>query len=124
MLDRLHFHRAVLDHIQEPVIACDKNGLVQYMNPVAERMTGWPLWEAVNRNIEELLNPTADREIGIDPLLHGEECLLQQPCTVETRWGRRLDRKVNVSPLYQGAYHFGTVLVFDRGLDKGEDQAD
>jgi diguanylate cyclase len=116
MLDRMHFHRAILDHLNEPVLACDAMGLVQYMNPVAERMTGWPLWEAINRPVQEVLDAGGD---WIGPpfaeLLHSGECLLKQPCRFSARWGDLLDRRLNVSPLYQGAFRCGTVFVFDDG---------
>lgn len=117
MLDRMQLHRAILDHLNEPVLATDATGLVQYMNPEAERMLGWPLWEAVNRPVEDLLNGDgAWTGPGFMSLLHSGECLLHQPCHFTTRWGEGLERKLNVSPLYQGAYRCGTVFVFNQGL--------
>jgi PAS domain S-box-containing protein len=113
MPDRMQFHRAILDHLTEPVLACDATGLVQYMNPVAERMTGWPLWEAVNRPVEDILDAEGKWSgPGFPELLHSGECLLQQPCSFAARWGDLLTRRLNVSPLYQGAFRCGTVFVF------------
>lgn len=116
MLDRMHFHRAILDHLNEPVLACDATGLVQYMNPEAERMTGWPLWEAVNHPVQDVLNHEGGWiGPGFPELLHSGECLLKQPCTFRARWGESLERRLNVSPLYQGAFRCGTVFVFNEG---------
>lgn len=125
MLDRLHFHRAILDHLQEPVLACDSVGLIQYMNPMAERITGWPLWEAVNLPVEDVLTPdrTDWNGLGPDQMMNSGECVLQQSCRFKTRWGRTLERKINVSPLYQGVYRCGTVFVIDHGLGP-EDRED
>jgi diguanylate cyclase len=41
--------RVTLDSIGEGVIAADAEGVVQYMNPVAEALTGWTEAEAIGR---------------------------------------------------------------------------
>jgi PAS domain S-box-containing protein len=109
----MQFHRAILDHLNEGVLATDAAGLVQYMNPVAERMTGWPLWEAVNRPLADIL----DQQGGwqgppLPELLDSGDCILQHPCRYQARWGEILERRVSASPLYQGSFRCGTVLVF------------
>ncbi len=118
MLDRMQFHRAILDHLMEPVLASDATGMVQYMNPAAERLIGWPLWEAVSQPVQEILDPEGVLADTVwQELLHSGECLVNQPCRLRARWGETLERRVSVSPLYQGSYHCGTVFVFheDRG---------
>jgi len=113
MLDRMQFHRSVLDHLLEPVLATDATGQVQYMNPAAERLIGWPLWEAVNQPVSAILDP--DQVLKPEfwqELLFGGECLLDQPVRVKARWGESLERRVSVSPLYHGSYRAGTVFVF------------
>lgn len=113
MLDRMQFHRSVLDHLLEPVLATDANGQVQYMNPAAERLIGWPLWEAINQPVSAILDPEQVLKPELwQELLHGGECLLDQPVRMKARWGESFERRVSISPLYQGSYRAGTVFVF------------
>ncbi len=46
---------AVLSSVGDGIIATDERGLVKFMNPVAESLTGWREHEALNRDIEEVL---------------------------------------------------------------------
>ncbi len=43
-----------LNSIGDAVIATDANGLVTRMNPVAEKMTGWNLAEAIGRKLDDV----------------------------------------------------------------------
>ncbi|MEW5903740.1 MAG: EAL domain-containing protein [Pseudomonadota bacterium] len=43
-----------LSSIGDAVIVSDVQGCVEYMNPVAEEMTGWPLGEAMGRPLKEV----------------------------------------------------------------------
>lgn len=47
--------RTTLQSIGEGVITTDQSGIVNYMNPVAEKLTGWPLNEGVNKPIEDVV---------------------------------------------------------------------
>ncbi len=43
-----------LRSIGDAVVATDKNGLITFMNPVAERLTGWRLDECLNKKLTEV----------------------------------------------------------------------
>lgn len=45
---------AILESVGEGLIAADRNGRIQMMNPVAERLTGWQLHEANGLPLEEV----------------------------------------------------------------------
>lgn len=45
-----------LRSIGDAVIATDKNGLITFMNPVAERLTGWKLQESLGKKLTEVFN--------------------------------------------------------------------
>ncbi len=45
---------ATLASIGDGVIATDEHGCVRFMNTLAKRLTGWPLADAVNRDVREI----------------------------------------------------------------------
>lgn len=114
-MDRMQFHRLLLDHLPQPVLACDPAGGVLYMNPAAERLCGWPLWEAVNRPLADVLGGAADW-IGppLDELVHLGDRLAGHACRFKARWGEVLERRLDAAPLFEGQHRAGTLLVFDR----------
>ena len=80
--------QVMLDSIGDAVLSTDLAGNVTYMNPVAERMTGWSAWEATGRPLPEVMRiiDADSREPARDPLALavqsdtsvgvGENCLL------------------------------------------------
>jgi diguanylate cyclase (GGDEF)-like protein/PAS domain S-box-containing protein len=48
--------RVILNSIGDAVIATDEKGCVTFMNPIAERMTGWILLEAEGQPIEDVMD--------------------------------------------------------------------
>jgi PAS domain S-box-containing protein len=61
--EREEWLTALLKSIGDGVIAVDKEGLVSYMNPLAERLTLWPHEEAMGKSLTEVFhlseNPVA-----------------------------------------------------------------
>ena len=60
----------ILRSIGDGVIVSDREGGVTFMNPVAERLTGWALSEAMGRMISEVVTITSEenREFCTDPV--------------------------------------------------------
>ena len=63
--------QVTLQSIGDAVISTDAQGLIDYMNPVAESLTGWSVEEARGRPIGEVLNLIHEmtREPIANPLL-------------------------------------------------------
>ncbi|MCB2042476.1 MAG: PAS domain-containing protein, partial [Rhodoferax sp.] len=59
-----------LQSIGDAVIATDVQGRITRMNPVAERMTGWPVDEALGRSLTEVFRivHAVTREAPVDPV--------------------------------------------------------
>jgi diguanylate cyclase (GGDEF)-like protein/PAS domain S-box-containing protein len=55
--------RTTLQAIGDGVITADKNGLLVWLNPVAERLTGWSAAEAVGRKVSDVY-AIADEQSG------------------------------------------------------------
>ncbi|MGZ8217032.1 PAS domain S-box protein [Methylomagnum sp.] len=53
--------RAILDTITDGVIVIDERGIIQLLNPAAERLFGYPEAEAIGQNVKMLM-PSPDRE--------------------------------------------------------------
>jgi two-component system cell cycle sensor histidine kinase/response regulator CckA len=66
---------ATLNSIADAVVATDNAGLIVRMNPVAERMTGWPLSEALGRSLGEVVRIV--HEDTRDPLESCSEAVLR-----------------------------------------------
>ncbi|MBW7865219.1 MAG: PAS domain S-box protein [Candidatus Hydrogenedentes bacterium] len=54
-------HRTTLMSVGDAVIATDTEGRITVMNPVAERLTGWPLRDALGRPLSEVFHIINER---------------------------------------------------------------
>ncbi len=63
-------HGTLLDSIGDAVIATDREGRVEVMNPVAERLTGWSEGEARGRPLEDVFRIISEetREPPVNPV--------------------------------------------------------
>lgn len=50
------WYMATLNSIADAVIATDENGLVKFMNPFAEALTGWKMEEAIKKPVREVFH--------------------------------------------------------------------
>ncbi len=111
--------RVTLASIGDGVITTDEAGLVQYLNPVAERLTGWPAHQArgqpvttVYRLLDEktqtpLPNPVRELLRGSATVVRREHALLQ------SRDGERVPVIDTATPIRsRDGFLIGAVLVF------------
>lgn len=63
--------RITIDSIADAVISTDKNANIVYMNPVAQRLTGWSQTAAKGRHIEEVMKlvDATTKASSINPLV-------------------------------------------------------
>lgn len=116
---RLDDALATLDSIGDAVLSTDLAGNVTYLNPVAERMTGWPASEAVGRPSQEVMRivDAESRERVRDPLELAVSCDanagVAEDCLLLSRDGRESAIEDTAAPIHdrQGRV-IGAVIVF------------
>lgn len=108
-----------LDSIGDAVLSTDLAGNVTYLNPVAERMTGWSASEAVGRPLKDVMRiiDADSREPVRDPLALAVRCDtnvgLSEHCLLIGRDGRESAIEDTAAPIHdpQGRV-IGAVVVF------------
>jgi len=119
--------QATLDSIGDAVLTTDQAGNVTYLNPVAERMTGWSTSEAVGRPLAEVL-PIIDadsREPVRDPIamaIRRDAVVgLGANCLLIGRYGHEFPIEDTAAPIHdRNGQVAGAVIVF---RDVGEARA-
>lgn len=116
-----------LNAIGDAVLTTDTRGVVTYLNPVAERMTGWPRVEAVGRPLVEVLQivDATTRERALSPLDQAIELDrvvgLTPDCLLVNRDGSEMAIEDSAAPIRdEGGLVIGAVIVF---RDVGEARA-
>jgi diguanylate cyclase (GGDEF)-like protein/PAS domain S-box-containing protein len=117
--------QVTLASIGDGVLATDDGGRVKYLNPVAEKLTGWERGEALGRPLPEIFRLTESLgESEIERLLRqcleeGQSFRLAERITLERRDGRRYAIESTCAPIRaQDGRIIGAVLVFQDVSDK------
>lgn len=111
--------RVTLESIGEAVISTDARGNVTFLNPAAERMTGWLAADALHRPIQKVM-PVVDDDTGrmVDHpaaacLSTGEVTYLEDDVVLIDSDGSRRDIRASAAPLHdQHGTIIGTVVAF------------
>ena len=119
LADSYELVRVTLESIGDAVITTDREGRVQWLNPVAESMTGWTKSEARAKPLTEVFNivHAQSRQPNINPvaicLEEGRTVGLQSHSTLLSRTGAEFGVEDSTSPIRnaEGAI-LGAVLVF------------
>jgi diguanylate cyclase (GGDEF)-like protein/PAS domain S-box-containing protein len=108
-----------LECIGDAVICTDVAGNISFLNPVAERMTGWSLKEAAGRPLGEAFRimDASTGEIAADPTTRaveqGRTDHLPANCILTRRDGHQVFIEDSVAPIRDGSgLSGGSVLVF------------
>jgi len=119
LLNERNRAQATLECIGDAVICTDLAGNVSFLNPVAERMTGWSLREASGKPLGQcfrILDATTG-ELAADPttqaIEHGRLTHLPLNCLLTSREGHQVFIEDSVAVIRDGSgLAAGSVLVF------------
>jgi len=111
--------QVTLDSIGDAVICTDQGGKITFLNPTAERMTGWPMKEAVGRPLAESFRimDASTGETASDPTTNaiepGRSSHLPVNCILTRRDGHQIFIEDSVAPIRDvNGMEAGSVLVF------------
>jgi diguanylate cyclase (GGDEF)-like protein/PAS domain S-box-containing protein len=111
--------QVTLNSIGDAVISTDVAGNVTYLNPVAEKMTGWSWQEASGRPLQEVLRiiDGDSREPALNPLamaiLHNKSVGLSANCVLIRRDGHESGIEDTAAPIRDPRGRVtGAVIVF------------
>jgi len=111
--------QVTLDSIADAVICTDCADKISFLNPIAERMTGWPLHEAINRPLAEVLKiiDAVTRQTAPDPMAKAADKnqvgALPPDCILIRRDGHEIFIEDSVAPIHDREGQVaGSVLVF------------
>lgn len=118
----------VINAINDGVIAVDKQGVIQLINPAATQIIGWGQNDAIGLSYESVvkLKDKADKAItpADDPIakvLNGDREVHSEDFSITTESGKKMLLSVVVSPLGQPAN--GAIMVFrDMTKEKAEER--
>lgn len=108
-----------LHSVADALIATDRDGLVKFMNPVAEFLTGWESMEAKARPLETVVSITDEKTgAAVDGFVRRiidrpDTTLSLENIILTSKDGRKADLEANGSPIrdHEGNV-MGIVLVF------------
>lgn len=107
-----------LRSIGDGVITTDNNGLINFMNPVAEGLVGWKLNEAVNKKLPDIFNlidrksRQAVKNTVSKVLLHGKIVNLANHTMLIAKGGAEIPIDVRAAPIRDDRDNItGVVLV-------------
>lgn len=111
--------RVTLASIGDAVLSTDSNWLVSFINPTAEKLTGWTCTQAVGRHVSEVFHvldgitraPIAlQMELAIQK---GRTIILPPNCVLVRRSGQELHIEDSAAPIHDLTGEFaGMVVVF------------
>lgn len=112
--------------IDDAVITADPSGAIEFMNPVAERLTGWPAEQAKGRAATDVLHlvDEATGEAMVEPvkrsLQRGESIKFYDEINLINRNGRRTAVTGSVGPIRdsQGGVTGAAMVLQDVGRDR------
>ncbi len=111
--------QVTLHSIADAVITTDAQGNIDYMNPVAEKLTGWSLKDSIGIHLSEVCEETDTEDNTslhdmLEQCLHnGHSALCVSDLRIRDRQGKVSDIEQSVSPIKNHENQLqGAVVVF------------
>ena len=111
--------RVTLSSIGDAVIVTDEKGNVTFLNPVAERLTGWPIHEAAGKRLQDvfrIINEDSRQTVEnpIETVFREKRIVgLANHTALVARDGREIPIEDSAAPIAaQGGKISGAILVF------------
>jgi diguanylate cyclase (GGDEF)-like protein/PAS domain S-box-containing protein len=108
-----------LHAIGDAVITTDASGVIKYLNPIAEQLTGWPVKEALGQPIEKVFNVVDEHSrkpaenLVSRCLLNGKTSRLAEHAVLIRHDGKEFPIEDSASPILgRKGETLGVVLVF------------
>jgi two-component system cell cycle sensor histidine kinase/response regulator CckA len=115
---------AVLWSIGDGVIVADKDGVVTFINPVAELLTGWKRQEAVGKRLPEILRIVGPAQQTVEHpvmrvLREGEVVHIEDDFDLLTKSGEKIEVDDSAAPLKDANGNIsGVVVVFSDATER------
>jgi len=104
---------AAITSTGDAILMTDRSGVVSFLNPAAEQLTGWPAGKAIGQKLEEVFNIHVEAGATGPSFRGGQGSTLLHEVALLTAAGRRLPIEVNVSTVRDEVRgRIGSVLVF------------
>lgn len=111
--------RVTLNSIGDAVIATDTDGKVTFINPIAERMTGFSASQAIHRSIESIMDirDATTKEPAINPAMQALKVKqvvgMAMNCQLKSRTGDIYRIEDSAAPIFNANNEItGSVIVF------------
>ncbi len=109
-----HDYHSIVTSMNEPVYLCDLEKNLLYLNPAAEKLTGWSLRDALTRKCHKIFGDSALACSAVCPVEKADSArldYLSHESTLRTRDGDIKRFTASVSPVYRDDKISGAVVV-------------
>ena len=107
-------YQSIVSNMNEPVYLCDLEKNLLYLNPAAEKLTGWSLQDALAMKCYEIFGDaalTCKEACPVEKVVSRKLDNLCHESRLKTRAGDTKRFKASISPVYEGQKISGVVIV-------------
>jgi PAS domain S-box-containing protein len=115
-------YRLALENMKEAVFVRDHNASILYMNPTAEKLSGWSFKETRGKKCYEIFRISPGPCKGncpMEKIINGEQDIPFRESQIKTRSGEERQILYSISPLYKGKRLKGGIIVM-KDITPGE----
>jgi PAS domain S-box-containing protein len=121
-------YKSIIDNMNEALYLCSPEKNIIYINPAAERLTGWSLPEALAKKCYEIFgdeHQTCREVCPVEKVIARKDSNLRYEGNFKTRTGELKRFKSSISPIYEDGNLTAVVIVIqDIALLKDMEQSE